>query len=155
MKSVKETFLQNQLFFAEVKKVLDEQKSVRIRVRGNSMLPFIRNNDAALLVPPVAEKIRKGAIVIALTDELGYVMHRIVKIENDKIILLGDGNVNQFEHTDRSRVIAIVVRYDRGRHRFSTESLGMRLIGLLWIYMHPWRKNFYLSLWRIKNKLFK
>ena len=155
MIQTKANFLQNNLFFAEVKKLLQDQKSVRIRVRGSSMLPFIRHNDAALLVPPTSRKIRKGSVVIALTDELGYVMHRICKIEGEHITLLGDGNTNQYEHSDLDRIIAVAVRYDRGRFSYSTESWFMRIVGLLWMKMHPWRKNLVSVLWRVKTKLFK
>ena len=92
----------NQLFFAEVQAQIRQGKKVKIRVRGNSMLPFIRNNDETLLIPPTPEKIRIGTPVVAQTDELGIVLHRIHRIEGSRITLLGDGNVNQFEHTSGS-----------------------------------------------------
>ena len=147
--------MQNEQFFAEVKKLLDEGKSVRILVRGGSMLPFIRNNDAVLLIPAREGKIRRGSIVLARTDEMGYVMHRIVRIKGDCITLLGDGNVNQFEHTDPSRILAIATRYYRGRHTLATESFPMRLIAYFWYAMHPWRKDFLNRVWKLKTKLFK
>ena len=149
-----ETLLTNDLFFAEVKKLVDEGKSVRMRVRGGSMLPFIRNNDIVRLIPASQGKIRKGTVVVAQTDELGYVMHRIVQIEGERITLLGDGNVNRFEHTDRSRILAIATHYERGGHIFATESFPMRLISYIWYAMHPWRKDFLNRVWQLKTKLF-
>lgn len=92
-------YIPNELFFAEVQAQIRQGKKVKIRVRGNSMLPFIRNNDEALLIPPTPEKIRKGTPVVAQTDELGIVLHRIHRIDGNRITLLGDGNINQFEHT--------------------------------------------------------
>ena len=45
-------YIPNELFFAEVQAQIKEGKKVKIRVRGHSMLPFLRNNDEALLVAP-------------------------------------------------------------------------------------------------------
>ena len=92
-------YIPNELFFAEVQAQIRQGKKVRIRVRGNSMLPFIRNNDEALLIPPTPEKIKKGTPIVAVTDELGIVLHRIYRIDGNRITLLGDGNIHQFEHT--------------------------------------------------------
>lgn len=48
----KEIFVRNDVFFTGVQEMLRLGKSVRIRVRGSSMLPFLRHNDDALLSPP-------------------------------------------------------------------------------------------------------
>jgi len=141
----------NQLFFAEVQAQIRRGKKVKIRVRGNSMLPFIRNNDETLLIPPTPEKIRIGTPVVAQTDELGIVLHRIHRIEGSRITLLGDGNVNQFEHTSPERIIAVVSHYYRGKHTLRTDSLGMRIVGRLWMAAHPWRRKVLTLAWRIKR----
>lgn len=148
-------FIPNELFFAEVQAQIRQGKKVKIRVRGNSMLPFIRNNDEALLIPPTPEKIRKGTPVVAQTDELGIVLHRIHRIEGSRITLLGDGNVNQFEHTSPERIIAVVSHYYRGKHCFRTDSLGMKLVGRLWMAAHPWRRKVLMAAWKLKKLLVK
>lgn len=144
-------FIPNKIFFAEVQSQIRQGKKVKIRVRGNSMLPFIRNNDEALLVPPAPEKIRRGIPVVAMTDELGIVLHRIYRIEGNRITLLGDGNVNQFEHTSPERIIARVSHYYRGKHTFRTDSLGMRIAGHLWMAAHPWRRKVLNAIWEAKK----
>ena len=136
--------LSKDLFFAEVENLLKDQSSVQICVKGNSMLPFIRHNDTVLLTSPSPENVRRGAIVVALTDEIGYVLHRIIKIEGSSITLKGDGNLYQKEHTDRKRVIAVAVRCERGNHTYSTESRTMRFLGSLWMTLHPCCKKFIL-----------
>ena len=144
-------YIPNQLFFAEVQAQIRQGKKVKIRVRGNSMLPFIRNNDEALLIPPTPEHIKKGTPVVAQTDELGIVLHRIYNIEGNRITLLGDGNVNQFEHTSPDRIIATVSHYYRGKHTFKLDSWYMYLIGRLWMAAHPWRRNVLVVASRIKH----
>lgn len=148
-------YIPNQLFFAEVQAQIRQGKKVKIRVRGNSMLPFIRNNDEALLIPPTPEHIKKGTPVVAQTDELGIVLHRIYHIEGNRITLLGDGNVNQFEHTSPDRIIATVSHYYRGKHTLKLDSWYMYLIGRLWMAAHPWRRKVLTLAWRIKGVLTK
>jgi hypothetical protein len=115
------------------------------------MLPFIRNNDEALLIPPTPEHIQKGTPVVAKTDELGIVLHRIYHIEGNRITLLGDGNVNQFEHTSPDRIIATVSHYYRGKHTIKINSWYMYLIGRLWMAAHPWRRKVLVVASRIKH----
>ena len=146
-------YIPNELFFAEVQAQIRQGKKVKIRVRGNSMLPFIRNNDEALLIPPTPEHIKKGTPVVAQTDELGIVLHRIYHIEGNRITLLGDGNVNQFEHTSPDRIIATVSHYYRGKHTLKLDSWYRDLIGHLWMAAHPWRRKVLTLAWRIKGVL--
>ena len=148
-------YIPNQLFFAEVQAQIRQGKKVKIRVRGNSMLPFIRNNDEALLIPPTPEHIKKGTPVVAQTDELGIVLHRIYHMKGNRITLLGDGNVNQFEHTSPDRIIATVSHYYRGKHTLKLDSWYMYLIGRLWMAAHPWRRKVLTLAWRIKGVLTK
>lgn len=146
-------YIPNALFFAEVQAQIRQGKKVKIRVRGNSMLPFIRNNDEALLEAPAPEKIRKGTPVVALTEELGIVLHRIYRKEGHRLTLLGDGNIHQFEHTTTDKVIAVVTRYYRGKHTLRTDSLAMRIIGRLWMAAHPWRRKVLTIAWKIKKTI--
>ena len=89
--------------------------------------------------------------MVAQTDELGIVLHRIHRIEGSRITLLGDGNVNQFEHTSPERIIAVVSHYYRGKHTLRTDSLGMRIVGRLWMAAHPWRRKVLTLAWKIKR----
>jgi hypothetical protein len=155
MKPSTSIYIPNQLFFAEVQAQIRQGKKVKIKVRGNSMLPFIRNNDEALLIPPIPEHIKKGIPVVAQTDELGIVLHRIYHIEGNRITLLGDGNINQFEHTSPDHIIATVSHYYRGKHTIKVNSWYMYLIGRLWMAAHPWRRKVLTLAWRIKGVLTK
>lgn len=144
----------NEIFFAEVQIQLKQGKKVRIRVRGSSMFPFLRDGDEVLLQAPRTSDLQRGAIVVAFTDEIPVVLHRIVKVDKEKITLSGDGNTGQWEHSSPDRVIAKVIRCYRGKRSWRVDSFFSRLCGSLWAAMHPWRKHIVLSAWRIKNLLF-
>ena len=151
MQSPTSIHIPNNIFFAEVQAQIQQGKKVKIRVRGSSMFPFIRNNDEALLIPPTPEHIKKGTPVVAQTDEMGIVLHRIYNIEGNRITLLGDGNINQFEHTSPERVIAVVTQSYRGKYTLNFNSWYMRLAGHIWMAAHPWRRKVLVVASKIKR----
>ena len=107
----------NDLLFRVVKELVDERKSVMIKPTGNSMLPFIRGGlDNVVLKVPDRE-LEAGDIVLFKTGER-YIIHRICKIEGERITAMGDGNLNAKEQFSRSDVIGIVTEIvkDGGRH---------------------------------------
>lgn len=148
------TYIPNDILFAEVQAQIRKGKNVRLKVRGHSMLPLTRNNDEALLVPPTPQKIKKWMPVVARTEEMGIVLHRIVKIEGERITLLGDGNVGQFEHTTPEDIIAVVSHFYRGKRTLRTDTALMRLWSIMWYAVHPHRKRILKVAWNIK-RIFK
>lgn len=86
---------------------LDEGLDVRLRAKGNSMLPFVRNGRDCLLLKK-AGAAAAGDVVLARVDNGGYVIHRIIGIDGDKIVLKGDGNYRGVEHCRTSDVLASV-----------------------------------------------
>ena len=144
-------YIPNELFFAEVQTQIQQGKKVRIRVRGGSMFPFMRNGDEVLLQAPERNDIRRGSVVVAFTDEIPVVLHRIAKVDGTTITLLGDGNTGQWEHSSPDRIIAKVTRCYRGKRSWRVDSFFSRMCGLLWLSMHPWRRNIVLFAWKLKN----
>ena len=136
----KTTSISNNRFFAEVDALIKHGKSVRLKARGNSMLPLLRSGDEVLLVPPTSDNVKLWMPVLAHTDEKGIVLHRIVKIDGAKITLAGDGNVIQFEHTVPERIIAVATHYYRGKKSLQTDTRAMRLFASLWYWALPCRR---------------
>ena len=100
--------LSDKALMGEVKRVIAEGKSVRLPVRGRSMLPFIvGGRDSVELHPLRKENICIGSAVLAWADCNHYVIHRIVSIDGNKLELLGDGNLAIREKCDISDVIAV------------------------------------------------
>lgn len=100
--------LSDKALMGEVKRVIAEGKSVRLPVRGRSMLPFIvGGRDSVELYPLRKENICIGSAVLAWADCNHYVIHRIVAIDGNKLELLGDGNLAIREKCDISDVIAV------------------------------------------------
>ncbi len=151
--SISSIYIPNELFFAEVEQQLNNGKKVRIRIRGNSMLPFMRNGDEALLDTPDRKNLRRGMMVVAHTDDQRIVLHRIIRMEGEKITLMGDGNINQYEHTSPQQIIAVVKRFYHGKHEWNPDALWMRVAARIWFALHPHRIYILAAARKIKRLL--
>ncbi|ULT28290.1 S24/S26 family peptidase [Sphingobacterium sp. E70] len=76
-KDNKTRIISNVLYFAEVQRMLDDGKEVRIRIKGGSMRPFIHDGDSVILQTYYGEPLQLGSNVLA-KHEGKYVFHRYV-----------------------------------------------------------------------------
>ena len=68
--------------YDEVAALLAENREVSFRAIGNSMLPFIRGGvDVVHMVGP--DKLKRGDVVLARTDDAQVVLHRVISIDGD------------------------------------------------------------------------
>ena len=100
----------NDILLSGVEAFIKEGRSVILKARGNSMLPFIfPERDSVQLEK--AESLSVGDIVLVRLYRSAspyYVMHRIIRIEDGEFTMMGDGNVSGVEKFRRENVIAKV-----------------------------------------------
>lgn len=127
--------LPNDLLIPEVAELIRQGRTVTLTARGNSMNPFIVDRrDCVVLSPCTDAQLQPGAVVLALTDDRRYVLHRIVRRQGNELTLLGDGNLYQTERTDTSRVIGLLTAVIRKGRTYPTD-------GTVWLsYSHWWRR---------------
>ena len=74
-----------------IREALDIGGVISISPKGQSMLPFVRDTDTVVIKKPT-EKLKKyDCVLFFKTDEI-YVLHRLIKINGDTCITLGDNN---------------------------------------------------------------
>jgi len=101
----------NESLLPEVEKLLAEGIRVTLKVKGNSMLPFIRGGrDNVTLEAPAG--ISRGDIVLARMGQGRYVLHRVIKIKNN--IVVADGRRQLPRHGT-----VPAQRHMRTRHNYS------------------------------------
>lgn len=120
---------ENPVAFGLVRDLLREGGQVSVRVQGQSMLPFFRSGGKILLRPVLPRDLIPGHVVLGETDAGRFVVHRILRVERDRIVLLGDGNVIGEETIARERIYGIV---DCSRLHL--------LLARIWLWMRPVRK---------------
>jgi hypothetical protein len=98
-------------------KLVNEGLRVTFPVKGYSMLPFIIGGKESVdLVKP--ENLQVGHVVLAWVEGCRYVVHRIIKIDGNQVVLMGDGNIAGVEHCLLSDVAALAVNVvtSAGKH---------------------------------------
>ena len=112
---------------------------VTFPVKGRSMLPFIiGDKDSVILRGPGV--IDVGDVVLAWADGNRYVVHRIIRIDGDRITLMGDGNLTT-EHCTlsdiKARVTHVVDAKDKTHYLYNR----WRMFGAkVWYWLRPVRR---------------
>ena len=120
--------ISNRELFSVVRDTLVEGKTVRVAVKGESMLPFFRSGSTITLRPAKAEDIRKYAVVMADAGD-NFVVHRIIEVGEKAVTLLGDGNYNGTERVTRDKIYGVV----------DCSSLHL-FFAKIWLWMRPVRR---------------
>ena len=124
----------------EACRLVREGVNVTLPVTGQSMLPFIiGGKESVILHRPGL--IDVGDVVLAWVDGSRYVVHRIIKLDYDRVTLMGDGNVKGTEHCllkdVKARVTHVVDAKDRTHYLYNR----WRMLGAkVWYLLRPIRR---------------
>ena len=112
------------------------------------MNPFIVHlRDRMTIGPWKDEDIRKGTVALVKDTRGSYVIHRIIKRDKDRVVLLGDGNIGFTETATLDNVIGIMHNIDRKGRVWTPQSTLWRLYSWFWMTLTPLRR-YPLALWR-------
>ena len=124
----------------EAVRLVQEGVTVTFPVTGQSMLPFIiGGKESVILHRPGL--IDVGDVVLAWVDGNRYVVHRIIKLDYDRVTLMGDGNVAVTEHCRlndiKARVTHVVDAKDKTHYLYNR----WRMLGAkVWYWLRPIRR---------------
>ena len=118
----------NRELFAIVRDTLLEGSTVRVSVKGQSMLPFFRSGSTITLRPINEGDIRKYTVVMADAGN-AFVVHRIIEVGEEFVTLLGDGNYLGTERVTRDKIYGVV----------DCSALHI-FFAKIWLWMRPVRR---------------
>lgn len=131
--------LPNDVFLGLVSETLAEGHTAVIWVKGYSMRPFIEfGRDKVKLAPAAA--CHEGDAVLAEIAKGHYVLHRIIKVEGERLTLQGDGNVRGIEHCLTADVRGLVTEYIRPNRTLSADDVCLKRKIRLWRKLRPIRR---------------
>ena len=131
--------MSNKLLFEQVLDYIGLGKDVTIRIKGNSMRPFLKEDDTVILKPFKLKELKKGLIVLAqLNGQM--VLHRVVKYDNAKIWLAGDNNLVARELVSCADVVATVTSVNRSKTAVKLTQRWRRYLGQAWYLIRPFRR---------------
>ena len=127
-------------FIEEAVRLMQKGVTVTFPVTGQSMLPFIIGGKESVILrrPGVIDV---GDVVLAWVDGNRYVVHRIIKLDYDRVTLMGDGNVKGTEHCllkdVKARVTHVVSADNKKRDLYSRWRVRA---AKLWYWLRPIRR---------------
>lgn len=136
----------NDILFPEIERLLNEGHTVKMTPQGSSMLPFIRGGEDSVTLLK-AEYPKVGDILLCRLNGNIYVLHRLIRINEDTFTLRGDGNIQGEEMCKREDAIGRVISIERpdGRPKRLTR-------GSLWQWLYPYRRIL-LKIYRKSHKI--
>ena len=98
----------------EAVRLVDEGVSVTLPVNGTSMLPFIIGGRESVVLQKPGQ-LQVGDVVLAWASPGRWVVHRIIRIDGNRVTLMGDGNIVGTEHCTLETVKAIATHVMDGK----------------------------------------
>lgn len=136
----------------QIRVLIAEGKTVSLTVKGNSMNPFmVHLRDQITLGPWKDEDLRPGTVALVKDIRGNYLIHRIIRRDNDTITLLGDGNLGMTETATLDNVIGIMHSVVRKGRTISVNSFRWQCYSWLWRILTPVRR-LPLGIWRKLNR---
>ena len=120
--------------------LMNEGYSVTLPVSGRSMLPFIiGGKESVILAPPAG--LKRGIVALAWVENRRYVLHRIERIEGERVTLMGDGNLAGREHCSVGDVKAIATHVvDRNQKPHYLYTRWRKTASEIWWALLPLRR---------------
>ena len=124
----------------EAIRLVNDGVSVTLPVKGQSMLPFIiGGKESVILAKPGLVQV--GDIVLAWVEGCRYVVHRIIRIDGERVTLMGDGNIVGVEHCATDDVKALVTHVVDAQGRTHDIYNRWRQTAMkAWWYLRPIRR---------------
>ena len=117
-----------------------EGVNVTLPVNGNSMLPFIIGGKESVILHSQGGIVDVGDVVLAWVDGNRYVVHRIIKLDYDRVTLMGDGNLTT-EHCAlsdiKARVTHVVDAKDKTHYLYNR---WRKSAAKVWYRLRPIRR---------------
>ena len=139
--------VENDILIPEIARLLQEGKEVRFTPSGVSMRPYIEGDRDSVILAKLSRTPRIGDIILAKAEtpcgRSSYVLHRVIRIEGERFVLQGDGNLAGEEVCALGDIIGTVIRIEApsGRRKMLTRGrLWYHLRGCRWLLLKVYRK---------------
>lgn len=129
----------NDKFLPCVRQAIREGHTATLTVKGYSMRPFLEHCRDKVTLSPV-ETLAVGDAVLAEIRPGTFVLHRIIRLEGDRLTLMGDGNLRGTESCRCADVAGVVTLYHRNGRCLKASGRGLRVSVRVWRSLLPVRR---------------
>ena len=131
--------LPDDILLSNVRILIADGHTVTIRVKGNSMRPFLENGRDSVILAPFSE-LKRGDVILAEITQGQYILHRIIRMKGDCLTLMGDGNLKGTESCNTSDVIGVVTTLIRDGKPLDCSSRKWKISSRIWGALRPMRR---------------
>lgn len=139
-------------FSIDIEQLLAEGKTIKIKPQGYSMYPlFVPGRDEACIERTDFSSLKRGDVILYRRDKSILVLHRIWKITDNSLYMVGD-NQTEIEGPLRAdQVRGKLTGFVRNGKFVDVKNPIYRFTSSLWLFLHPLRPCF----WKLMSVLRK
>ena len=126
------------------------ERNVPVPVTGSSMIPFLHNGDMVYLNLP-GDKLNRGDIVLYRRESGQYVLHRVCRVTESGVWLVGDAQQEIEYLPNRQWVLGKVTAVRHGGKLVTPKTLRWQFYKRVWLLLRPVRHK----LFAIREKMKK
>lgn len=127
-------------YYPLIKETLDNGGTFSMTVTGTSMYPFILGERDKVTLSAITEPLRKYDLPLYRRDDGTFVLHRIVKVENDgTYTCCGDHQWWLERGLRRDQMIGLATVYVRKGKTLTNRNLFYRLYCVIWTLLLKYR----------------
>ncbi len=134
-----------------IEEVIRVNGKIRLTVTGMSMYPLMRNRLDSVLLRKTDE-VKKYDILLYTRQNGSYVLHRAVKIKENTVDIIGDGERRIERDVPKEKIIASVEEIKRGKRIIKTNSFLYKLYCRVWTLLIPVRVGLLNAYIKIRRK---
>lgn len=127
-------------YLSVLKELVEEDREVHLRIAGDSMVPFLRDNRDEVFFCKPMRALKKGDIVFFQRESGQYVMHRIQRVRPEGYYIVGDNQTVIEGPVAREQIFGIVTKVIRDGIEMGPGDFWWELFEHVWIRMIPLRR---------------
>ena len=124
--------------YTSIKEILDETGIYTGLTVGSSMEPLLHEQRDNIIVVKPEERLKKYDVALYVTSYGKYIMHRVIKVESDHYVIMGDNLLNKEYVTDDMICGKLVGFYKSGKRYIDCENSKVyKLYSRIWVAIIP------------------
>ena len=135
----KSRILEPDVLSKSLPELLEQGGTFPLGITGSSMTPFLVHGRDTVYLSRVSGSLKKGDMILYRRDNGMLVLHRIVRVEDDRYTLVGDAQTELEPGIRPDQVLALVTSVCRKGKHLGKDSFCWSFFEKIWIRMIPAR----------------
>jgi hypothetical protein len=127
-------------YLSVLKELVEEGREVRLKIAGESMVPFLREHRDEVFFRKPTEALKKGDIVFYQREGGQFVMHRIQRVKPEGYFIIGDNQTVVEGPVAKAQIFGVVTKVIRDGVEMGPGDFWWEFFEHVWIRMIPLRR---------------